>query len=190
MNILAFPRSAVAHLLQKQRIPYSHESLPVEHVYQPRSELEENPDYVQLIAYAVLNNPSGQIWTYRRTGGDARLDGRYSVGVGGHVDQADDSDELLATARNTLRRELDEELVIAPPAIPAIPVGWINEQESAVGRVHIGLVWEITWPFHYPPRPQQGESLESVGFVHSSKITQSQGYELWSQLAVSVSQSL
>ncbi len=183
MNILAFPRTAVAHLIREQRVPFLFENLPEKAVFRPRQELEDDPNYVQLIAYAVLRNTAGLIWAYRRKGGDTRLDGRCSVGVGGHVDETDYSDDLLTTARNSLRRELNEELVVAPHSIPENPVAWINEQESPVGRVHIGLVWEIDWGFATVPQPQQGEALESIGFVHPSKITIHRNYELWSQLA-------
>ena len=55
-------------------------------------------------------------WCYQRAGGDARVDGRWSCGVGGHVDLEDaciptpQPFNPKATLRRALLRELAEEL--------------------------------------------------------------------------------
>ncbi|MBK9444480.1 MAG: hypothetical protein IPN53_25720 [Comamonadaceae bacterium] len=54
---------------------------------------------LQPIPYLLLMNASGQLWCYQRSGGDTRLDGRCSCGVGGHGDWQD--------ARPALEQSID-----------------------------------------------------------------------------------
>ena len=185
MNILAFPREALGEQLEKPTLPFEAASIPADHVFAPRPDLETDPRYLQLITYAVLRRSDGQVWTYQRTGGDGRVKGRKSIGVGGHVDAVDQHiDCVLSTSRNALIRELSEELVNPPQLIPQQPIGWINEQISEIGRVHIGLVWDITWMDETaPPQPAEGETLEGIGFQPLTAIREANGFELWSELA-------
>jgi len=185
MNILAFPRAAVQFQLSRPSVPFDPDRIPENFCFLPRPDLENDPDYLQLIPYALFRRPDGVVWTYQRKGGDARLDGRKSVGVGGHVDEADDRGDLLGTAMETLRRELAEELIHPPISIPNQPVAWINEQESPVGRVHLGLVWEIPWTVANEPCPRNGEALKGLGFVSPSEVTVANGFERWSEIACS-----
>jgi len=188
MNILAFPRESIAPFIQAQHLPFTQDLIPQASVYAPRSQLEDDPAFVQLIAYAILRHRGGSVWAYQRTSGDSRLHGRKSTGVGGHVDEADDLGDVIQTARAALIRELAEELQVPPPSVPEQPLGWINEQDSAVGRVHLGLVWDIQWPDGRDPLPAQGEALVSIGFLPSTQITQANGFELWSELALRLTQ--
>jgi predicted NUDIX family phosphoesterase len=189
MNILAFPRATVEPWLQKRSQAFNPDCLPTAPCYRPRPELECDPDFVQLIAYAILRHSDGSVWAYQRTGGDQRLRGRKSVGVGGHVDEADAQADIVSSARTALLRELNEELQMPPPTIPKYPIGWINEQASAVGRVHIGLVWDIPWPDDVrPPQPAAGEALAGIGFLPVNAISEMQGFELWSELACHLTQ--
>jgi predicted NUDIX family phosphoesterase len=184
MNILAFPRASIAPFIRAQHLPFTTDQIPQGSVFAPRPQLEEDPAFVQLIAYAILRHSDGSVWAYQRTGGDGRLKGRKSVGVGGHVDEADHQACIVASARAALIRELDEELQVPPPMVPEQPLGWINEQASEVGRVHIGLVWDIPWPDGSDPLPAHGEALASIGFLPAADITQKNGFELWSELAL------
>lgn len=181
-DILAFPRSTITALLAQAIVPYRQHALPTSGEWCPRSTLEQEERYLQVIPYALLCR-GDTVWTYRRAGGDARLDGRRSIGVGGHVDADDAQAELLSTLHAALARELAEELVQPPAAIPREPLAWINEQESAIGRVHIGLVWAIPWQNPEEPRVAHGEKLEAVGFRPLSAITRAAGFEYWSELA-------
>ncbi len=183
MNILAFPRDAVESHLSQTAVPFNRGDVPGDFCFLPRQDLENDPGYLQLIPYALFRRPDGTVWSYQRTGGDARLDGRKSIGVGGHVEEADDRGDLLRTAVETLRRELAEELTNPPNSIPELPIAWINEQESPVGRVHLGLVWDIPWTNANEPIPRHGEALNGLGFVPPSEVTVANGFERWSEIA-------
>ena len=111
-----------------------------EGTFRPRSEMEADPDWKQVIPYPVLRD--GSAWyLMRRTkaGGDARLHDRYSIGVGGHVNPADGGlDGDLGAA---LRREWHEELIV--DFIPTFRfIGLLNDDSTPVGEVHLGLVYE------------------------------------------------
>ncbi len=101
-----------------------------------RGAVEEDPSLKQIIPYALVTR-GRSTFTFRRTkgGGEKRLFGRRSVGVGGHVNPVDADDVVL----DALSRELHEELFL-PDRWNARLVGLINDDETAVGSVHLGVV--------------------------------------------------
>jgi predicted NUDIX family phosphoesterase len=103
--------------------------------YQPRSEVEDDPSWKQVIPYLVLRD-RGRIFLMRRTrsGADARLHERWSVGIGGHVNPEDGG---LAGG---LLREWTEELV-ADWHPDFRMLGLLNDDSDPVGRVHLGVVF-------------------------------------------------
>lgn len=108
--------------------------------FRPRAAMEVDETWKQVIPYPILRD--GDRWfLMRRTkaGGDARLHDRFSIGVGGHVNPDDGGlDGDLSTA---LRREWREELDV--DFVPDFRfVGLLNDDTTAVGRVHVGLVYE------------------------------------------------
>jgi predicted NUDIX family phosphoesterase len=101
-----------------------------------RDTVEDDPSLKQVIPYALVVR-DGEVFTFRRTkgGGESRLHGCRSVGVGGHVNPVDASDVVFAA----LRRELEEELVL--PAGSEIELrGLLNDDSTPVGSVHVGVV--------------------------------------------------
>ena len=104
--------------------------------YEPRSVMEQDPAFKQVIPYLVLRD-GRRYFLMRRTraGGDARLHDLYSIGVGGHLNPGDGG--LLAG----LRREWEEELDAG--FLPEFRmVGLLNDDTTDVGRVHLGAVFE------------------------------------------------
>ena len=103
--------------------------------YEPRSLMEGDPAFKQIIPYLVLRDGS-RYFLMRRTsaGVDARLHGRYSIGVGGHLNPGDGG--LLGG----LNREWAEELVA--DFVPEFRlVALLNDDTTAVGAVHLGAVY-------------------------------------------------
>ena len=103
--------------------------------YEPRSTMEQDPSFKQVIPYLVLRD-GPRYFLMRRTtaGGDPRLHGRYSIGVGGHLNPGDGG--LLGG----LRREWDEELIA--DFVPDFRlVALLNDDTTAVGAVHLGAVY-------------------------------------------------
>ena len=103
--------------------------------YRPRAAIEVDPGFKQIIPYLVLRDGE-RYFLMQRTmaGADARLHGRYSIGIGGHLNPGDDG--LLGG----LRREWDEEL--DADFVPNFRlVALLNDDTTDVGSVHLGAVY-------------------------------------------------
>ena len=104
--------------------------------FRPRAEVEDDPSWKQAIPYLLLRD-GDRVFLMKRTkaGADQRLHDRYSIGVGGHVNPED------GDVRGGLQREWEEE--IEADFTPDFePIGVLNDDENAVGAVHLGLVFE------------------------------------------------
>src|SRR5690606_21799470 len=124
--------------------------------------------FKQWIPYVLIENDHGELAAYPRQGSETRLHGRFSLGIGGHINPRDaegahSAREIWACALyQGLRRELAEEL---PDAFSGKTqfLGLINEDVSAVGRVHLGVV------FHHrirdTSRVPEGE-LSQLTWIH------------------------
>jgi predicted NUDIX family phosphoesterase len=108
--------------------------------YVDRPLAEEDPAFKQLIPYVVVRD-GGRVFLMERTaaGGDPRLHGRASIGVGGHLNPVDQGEDPLTDG---LRREWSEELVADwEPEFRLI--GLLNDDSNPVGSVHLGVVLEV-----------------------------------------------
>lgn len=103
--------------------------------FHPRPAMEADAGWKQVIPYLVLRD--GEQWFLMqrtRLGGDARLHDRWSIGVGGHLNPGD------IDLEGGLRREWAEELEAS--FLPDFRlVGWLNDDTTDVGRVHLGAVY-------------------------------------------------
>lgn len=111
----------------------------------PRNWLENDEGFRQLVSYVVFRHEN-RVLIYRRTskGGESRLHGRWSLGVGGHVNAADlvtnaDGIDLASTLQRACEREIAEEVECGP--IESLEtIGLIKETTTNVSRVHLGVV--------------------------------------------------
>jgi predicted NUDIX family phosphoesterase len=108
--------------------------------YLKRPEAEDDPAFKQLIPYVVVREGSAVFLMHRTdAGGDARLYGRASIGVGGHLNPVDAGEDALMAG---LRREWDEELETDwKPEFQLI--GLLNDDANPVGAVHLGVVFTV-----------------------------------------------
>lgn len=103
--------------------------------FEPRSRMEQDPAFKQVIPYLVLRDgPRWFLMRRTRAGGDVRLHDRWSIGVGGHLNPGD------GDVFGGLRREWREELA-ATFEPDFVPVGLLNDDTTPVGEVHLGLVF-------------------------------------------------
>ena len=104
-------------------------------VFRPRSELETDPAWKQVIPYLVLRDGE-RLFLMRRTraGGDVRLHERRTIGIGGHVNPGD------GDLAGGLRREWSEEIEARfRPRFRRL--GLLNDDADPVGAVHLGVVY-------------------------------------------------
>ncbi|MBI5358259.1 hypothetical protein HZB69_01355 [Candidatus Amesbacteria bacterium] len=105
-------------------------------------ELEKDESLKQIIPYFLIKK-DGKYLTARRknTGGETRLHGGRLIGFGGHLR----AEDIKGTMAEWLKREFDEE--IETKTILGISfLGIVNhdgEEDRGVGKVHMGLVFEI-----------------------------------------------
>jgi len=82
-------------------------------IWMEREEAETNEDYRQPIIYSMLEFEDDGFLLYQRAGGgEKRLNGLLSVGIGGHVDKgdADKATTVLDILENSFIREYQEEV--------------------------------------------------------------------------------
>ncbi|MEB7823555.1 NUDIX domain-containing protein [Staphylococcus chromogenes] len=111
-----------------------------------RGDMEEDPSYKQLISYCLLENELGEILVYERLsgGGEARLHGQSSIGVGGHMNDVPHAQNISSLITVNASRELEEEVGLVVTDANALEhIGFINDDSNEVGQVHIGVVFKI-----------------------------------------------
>lgn len=116
----------------------------------PRDVLESMEQFRQIIPYVILtHNESAVVYQRSSAGGEERLHGLSSLGVGGHIDFGDVRNRnnrihVWSTINNAAERELREELVCGEIKSRTV-VGWVCENHTAVSRVHVGIIclWEL-----------------------------------------------
>jgi len=121
-----------------------------------RSELEEDPSFKQIIPYAIISNKEPELsgvrqsqsyYLFRRESRQAekRLHNKISLGVGGHMNPGDSMESEEQYLIDELKRELYEEVKLLNGClIEEIEfIGFINDDTIPVGRVHIGLLYNI-----------------------------------------------
>jgi predicted NUDIX family phosphoesterase len=158
---------------------------PAHMLFLPRSEAEEDPGFKQLIPYSILQVGAGnqrQVFQYTRGKGqgEKRLHAKRSVGIGGHISREDAQGEDLY--RCGMLRELEEEMVIEAEYRERL-LGFIYDDTSEVGRVHLGVVHvlELAAP---AARARESELIES-GFAPLVELSARRDqFETWSQLCL------
>lgn len=112
--------------------------------YMRRGDAEVDPMFKQPIGYVlVVNRRLKKVFAYQRAVKDAhyhekRLQGKWSWGVGGHIDQEDGEHEN--PLQDSVLRELQEEVHI-PGSARLHVLGYINHETDAVGQVHFGVLY-------------------------------------------------
>ena len=107
-----------------------------------RSTAEDDPSLKQIIPYAVFLH-GGKILHYTRgsKSGEKRLVAKSSIGIGGHINDTDESLLHLdqSTYHNAVQREIREELRLGG-GFAERAVALINDDSTEVGSVHLGVV--------------------------------------------------
>jgi len=111
-----------------------------------RGDMEEDPNYKQLIGYVLLKDEvTGEVLVYKRLvgGGEARLHGKVSVGIGGHMNEVEGK-TIFEMLKINAARELNEEVGVSEEdALNNLHfIGLINDDKTEVGQVHVGVVYE------------------------------------------------
>ncbi len=157
--------------------------------YRPRGQMEKDPSFKQLIPYVIFQyrdeRAGPQLFCYTRGSGqgEKRLHAKRSVGVGGHISvddarQVGHSDVYL----EGMRRELEEEVFITA-TYQAQCVGLINDDETEVGTVHLGIVH--VFDLASPAVAAREADIAGAGFVPARELLkQLDTFESWSRICL------
>jgi predicted NUDIX family phosphoesterase len=151
----------------------------------PRSDAESNPAYKQIIPYALIAFQDTILHYVRgKKAGEQRLIAKGSIGIGGHMNETDES--LFAMDEQAYRagveREVNEEIKIDTPFEDRI-VALLNDDSTEVGRVHLGIVHIFKLK---EPKVQKREAM-ITGLTFLTKeelLARRETMETWSQICV------
>ena len=151
----------------------------------PRAKAENDPTHKQIIPYAIIAHGDTVLHYVRgKKAGEQRLVAKGSIGIGGHMNDADES--LFAWDENAYRagveREVNEEIKIDSPFEDRI-VALLNDDTTEVGRVHLGIVHVFRLA---EPKVEKREAMiTSLAFLTKEELrAHRDSLETWSQICV------
>ncbi len=131
-----FPEEAWQGLRAVDFSPYL-ELIKNKQQFLPRSLMENDPNYKQIIPYLIFTHEDRYFLMQRQAkASETRLQNKFSLGIGGHIRQ---EDMCGATLFDWARREFHEEVEYAG-SLEIEPLGILNDDSNAVGQVHVGFV--------------------------------------------------
>ena len=150
-----------------------------------RNSAETDPTHKQIIPYALLACGDRVLHYVRgKKAGEQRLVAKGSIGIGGHMNDEDES--LFAWDEQAYRagveREVKEEVLIETPFEDRI-VALLNDDSTEVGSVHLGVVHVFRLE---EPKVQKREAMiTNLGFLTKDELLQRRkSLETWSQICV------
>jgi len=169
--------------------------------YMRRGDAEKDPTHKQPIAYSLIINPiSKKVFAYRRARKDEkyseqRLQGKWSWGVGGHIERID-----IQKGENPIYESMKRELYEEIQGLEDNPIirilGYVNddaqydkdtkEGKISVGRVHFGILYLIeTRSGTILPFDEESETGNLMNIGDLEKILKSPycTVETWSRIA-------
>ena len=151
----------------------------------PRAQAENDPTHKQIIPYALIAHGDTVLHYVRgKKAGEQRLVAKGSIGIGGHLNDTDES--LFAWDEQAYRagveREVNEEIKIESPFEDQI-VALLNDDTTEVGRVHLGIVHVFRLA---EPRVEKREAMiTNLAFLKREQLVSARdNLETWSQLCV------
>jgi predicted NUDIX family phosphoesterase len=151
----------------------------------PRREAESNPDYKQIIPYVLIVFENTVLHYVRgKKAGEQRLIAKGSIGIGGHMNETDES--LFAMDEQAYRagveREVNEEIKIDTSFEDRV-VALLNDDSTEVGRVHLGIVHIFKLK---EPKVQKREAMiTGLTFLTKEELMgRRASMETWSQICV------
>lgn len=159
----------------------------------PRPEAEINPAYKQIIPYALIAFENKVAYYVRgKKAGEQRLVAKGSIGIGGHMNQEDESlfNYALneAAYRAGVEREVNEEIKIDSPFEDRI-VALLNDDTTEVGSVHLGIVH--VFKLAEQKIEKREAMITGLTFLRKEELlARRQTMETWSQICLDSLESL
>lgn len=153
---------------------------------------EVDETHKQIIPYVMITNEKDQVLAYKRSkkGGEGRLYDKWSVGFGGHVNPEDILGEIVdfESFYYSINRELTEELVWGDVNISFDDIKvtkTIYDDSNEVGRVHLGLLFEMKIEQEGSVYPKIDEdAIEEIVWITKNEAWELENLEEWSKIAL------
>src|SRR6267143_4703121 len=151
----------------------------------PRLDAENNPGYKQIIPYALIVFENTVLHYVRgKKAGEQRLIAKGSIGVGGHMNESDES--LFAMEEQAYRagveREVGEEIAIQTKFEDLI-VALLNDDSTEGVQVHLGVVH--IFKLAEPKVEKREAMITNVAFLDKNELmTRRDSLETWSQICL------
>lgn len=103
-----------------------------------RSQMETDQNYKQIIPYLIFNFENKYFMMQRKaSASEARLQNKYSLGIGGHIRSEDISGfDIFSWAKREFAEEIEYD-----GNFEIEPIGILNDDSNDVGKVHVGFVF-------------------------------------------------
>ena len=153
--------------------------------FSPRVQAEDDPTYKQIIPYALLAFENKVLYYVRgKKAGEQRLVAKGSIGIGGHMNETDES--LFALNEQAYRagveREVNEEIKIDTQFEDRI-VALLNDDTTEVGRVHLGIVH--VFDLAQQKVEKREAMITNLAFLTRAELmARRESLESWSQICV------
>src|SRR5437764_5939741 len=151
----------------------------------PRAQAETDPTHKQIIPYALIAFENKIAYYVRgKKAGEQRLVAKGSIGIGGHMNEADESLFALdeAAYRAGVEREVNEEIKIDSPFEDRI-VSLLNDDTTEVGRVHLGIVH--VFKLAEPKIEKREAMITGLTFLRKEELlARREIMETWSQICL------
>ena len=151
----------------------------------PRAQAENDPAYKQIIPYVLLAFQDRVLHYVRgKKAGEQRLVAKGSIGIGGHMNESDES--LFAWDEQAYRagveREVNEEIKIDTQFQDGI-VALLNDDTTEVGRVHLGIVH--VFRLAQQKVEKREAMITNLAFLTKAELlNRRESLETWSQICV------
>jgi predicted NUDIX family phosphoesterase len=151
----------------------------------PRPQAETDPAYKQIIPYALIAFENKLVYYVRgKKAGEQRLVAKGSIGIGGHMNETDES--LFAmdeqAYRTGVEREVNEEIKIDTRFEDRI-VALLNDDTTDVGRVHLGIVH--VFKLAEPNVEKREAMITGLRFLAKEElVARRETMETWSQICL------
>jgi predicted NUDIX family phosphoesterase len=153
--------------------------------FSPRVQAENDPTYKQIIPYVLLAFKNKILYYVRgKKAGEQRLVAKGSVGIGGHMNETDESLFALdeQAYRAGVKREVDEEIKIDTQFEDRI-VALLNDDTTEVGRVHLGIVH--VFDLAEEKVEKREAMITNLTFLTKAELmARRESLESWSQICV------
>src|SRR6266436_6504152 len=151
----------------------------------PRAQAEKDPTHKQIIPYALLTHGDKVLHYVRgKKAGEQRLVAKGSIGIGGHMNESDESLFALdeAAYRAGVEREVGEEIAINTKFEDRI-VALLNDDTNDVGQVHLGVIH--VFKLAEPNVEKREAMITNVAFLNQNELmTRRDSLETWSQICL------